>query len=405
MMSLPELPPISPLGEPPRSGWRRPALAGALVVVLAAFAGGSIAHFAWPNNSPSSVTPGSAGRDVFPSPSENGSAVTPSGSAAAASNSTDSIAAAVSPGLVDINVTTAEVGIGAGTGMVVTSNGEVITNNHVISGATRITATDVGNGKTYTARVVGYDKSQDIAVLMLEGASGLKTVPLGDSSAVRVGASVVTIGNAGGVGGTPSAAAGSVAALNQSITASDNSPSASERLQGLIEVNGQLEPGDSGGPLVDASGKVVGMDTAASSSLNFQSSSGNGFAIPINEVLSISRQIVAGTGSSTIHIGPNGGAFIGVLVVPVVQQGQLGGATPRAGAYVADALSGTPAARAGLSQGDTITSLGGRTVSSAASLTALMGKHHPGDHVRLGWLDTNGNAHTATLRLAAAPPA
>ena len=205
-MALPEHTPPSPIGEPPtpRRLWRRPLLAGLLVVALAAVAGGAVAHFVWPPNSASPSAFGGAAGD-FPFgrqvPSQNGSSnSSASGNAAAASGTTDSLAAQVDPGLVDINTTTADIGLGAGTGMVVTSNGEVITNNHVIEGATRITATDIGNGKTYQARVVGYDKSRDVAVLMLVGASGLKTVPLGDSSTLHVGASVVTVGNAGGVG-------------------------------------------------------------------------------------------------------------------------------------------------------------------------------------------------------------
>jgi len=420
-MALPEQTPPSAIGEPPPTPprlWRRPLLAGVVVVALAALAGGAVAHFAWPPNSSSPSAVGSAGggfpfRRAFPglTPSQSGSSNSaPSGNAAAASGTTDSLAAQVDPGLVDINTTTADIGLGAGTGMVVTSAGEVITNNHVIDGATRITATDIGNGKTYTARVVGYDKSRDVAVLMLVGASGLKTVPLGDSSTLHVGASVVTVGNAGGVGGTPSAAAGSVSALNQAITAADDGATSSERLTGLIEVNGQLQPGDSGGPLVDASGNVVGMDTAASATVGFQSSSGNsnGFAIPINEVLTVARQIVAGKAAGTVHIGPSAGAFLGVLIAPLSAGGLPRGFDSGPGAqgvFVEDTVPGGPADAAGLTQGDTITALNGRAVNSPSALTALMAKQRTGQSVRLSWLDGAGNAHTSTLRLAAAPPA
>ena len=144
------------------------------------------------------------------------------------------IAQGVNPGLVDINTTLSYQGEqAAGTGMVLTSNGEVLTNNHVIDGATSISVTDVGNGKTYTASVVGYDRSHDIAVIQLNNASGLQTVTLGDSSNVSVGQAVVAIGNAGGTGGTPSAVGGSITALNQSITASDSGDGTSETLSGL----------------------------------------------------------------------------------------------------------------------------------------------------------------------------
>ena len=180
--------------------------------------------------------------------------------------STSQIAARVSPGLVDVVSTLGDQNAeAAGTGMVLTSTGEVLTNNHVIDGATSISVTDIGNGKTYTATVVGYDKTKDIAVLQLQNASGLQTVNLGDSSTVTVGQNVVAIGNAEGKGGTPSVVTGSVTALNQSITASDEGSSDSEQLSGLIQTNAPIQPGDSGGPLVNSAGQVVGIDTAASS--------------------------------------------------------------------------------------------------------------------------------------------
>jgi S1-C subfamily serine protease len=299
--------------------------------------------------------------------------------------------------------------------MVVTSSGEVITNNHVISGATQISVYDIGNGRTYVAHVVGYDRSQDVAVIQLQNASGLSTVPLGNSSTLKVGASIVTIGNAGGVGGDPSVAGGSVSALDRSITAGDNYEAGdTERLKGVIEINGSLEPGDSGGPLVSA-GKVVGMDTAASSNFAFQSSSsGQGFAIPINEVLSIGRQIVAGQNSKLVHIGAT--ALIGVYVANATHcinqtTGVAGGGSGVAGALVCGVVQGTPAAATGLASSgvatpnryDTITRLGSATVTSASSLLSLMDTHHPGDQVVLTWVDPSGNSHTATISLTTGP--
>ena len=194
-------------------------------------------------------------------------------SASGSPSNTAAIAAEVDPGLVDINTTLkAENEEAAGTGQVLTSNGEVLTNNHVIEGATTISVTDIGNGKTYSATVVGYDRTEDVAVIQLKNASGLKTVSIGNSSDVAKGEGVVGIGNAGGVGGTPSVAGGSVTALGQSITASDAGDGTSEKLTNLIQTNCDIQPGDSGGPLVNASGKVVGMDTAASGT------SGGGFS-------------------------------------------------------------------------------------------------------------------------------
>ena len=250
---------------------------------------------------------------------------TPTGTATATSTtalSTSQIASRISPGLVDVTSTLGYAGAtAAGTGIVLTSNGEVLTNNHVINGATSVKVTDIGNGKTYQATVVGYDASHDIAVLQLTGASGLTTAATGNSSTVRVGDNVVGLGNAGGRGGAPSVAAGTVTALNQSITASDEGSSSSEQLSGLIETNADIQAGDSGGPLVNSHGQVIGVDTAASSGSQFGNGSGgssdpfggfgdNGssnsgqqtttqaFAITINTALSIANQIESGHASA-----------------------------------------------------------------------------------------------------------
>ena len=236
--------------------------------------------------------------------------------------SASQIASRVDPGLVDVVSTLGdEQATAAGTGIVLTSNGEVLTNNHVIDGATSIKVTDVGNGRTYTAKVVGYDATQDVAVIQLQNASGLTVASLGDSSTVQTGDNVVALGNAGGKGGTPSVAAGTVTALNQSITASDEGSGNSEQLTGLIETNADIQPGDSGGSLVNAYGQVIGMDTAASSGTQVQSQSSQtaeqAYAIPINEATSIARQIEAGTTSTNVHIGAT--AFLGVESQPASQ--------------------------------------------------------------------------------------
>ncbi|HEY5245038.1 MAG TPA: trypsin-like peptidase domain-containing protein, partial [Acidimicrobiales bacterium] len=200
----------------------------------------------------------------------------------------------------------------AGTGQVLTATGEILTNNHVIRGATTISVTDVGNGRTYSATVVGYDPSHDIAVLQLTGAAGLQTATLGDSSKATVGEGVIGIGNAGGSGGTPTSAGGSITALDQSIAAADRFAGAAEQLSGLIEVNAPVQSGDSGGPLVDGQGRVIGMDTAGSAGFVLSSTDNQAYAIPINEALATASQIEAGHSSVTIHVGPT--AFLGVTV-------------------------------------------------------------------------------------------
>ena len=349
----------------------------------------------------------------------------------------NAIASKVDPGLVDINTTLGyQQEQAAGTGIVLSSNGVILTNNHVIDGATSISVTDIGNNKTYTASVVGYDRTKDVAVLQLHNASGLQTATLGNSSNASVGQDVVGIGNAGGTGGTPSAVGGTVTALNQSITASDDGDGTSEQLTGLIETNADIQPGDSGGSLVNTSGDVIGMDTAASAGTSFQyngdSSGTQGFAIPIDTALSIARAIEAGSGSSTVHIGET--AFLGVEINAASSgsQGAQGGdgsgggfgggfgglfggnsgstgstgntGSSASGASVASTVTNGPAQEAGLAEGDVITSLGGKSIGSANDLTNAISIYHPGDKVSIGWTDGSGQTHTATVQLSSGPP-
>jgi S1-C subfamily serine protease len=308
----------------------------------------------------------------------------------------------VDPALVDIVSTDGYQGAAsAGTGIVLTSTGEVLTNNHVISGATSIKVTDVGNGRTYTAKVVGYDAGDDVAVLQLQGASGLTTASLGNSSTVRAGENVTALGNAGGKGGTPSVASGTVTALNQSITASDELSGSSEQLTGLIETNADIQPGDSGGALVNSYGQVIGINTAASSQFQFQGQTGQerAYAIPINQAMTIAHQIEKGTGSADVHIGAT--AFLGVAVSD--QSAGFGGSG--GGAVIAKVVSGSPADKAGLTAGDEITSVGGQQISSAKDVAHALVKYHPGDSVRVSWLDQTGQSHTGNVTLTTGPAA
>jgi S1-C subfamily serine protease len=321
---------------------------------------------------------------------------------------TAQITAQTDPGLVDVASTLGyEQAESFGTGLVLTSSGEVLTNNHVIEGATSITVTDIGNGQSYKAKVVGYDQTKDIAVLQLQGASGLKTVRLGDSSTAAVGQSVTAIGNAGGKGGTPSVVTGEITGLNASITASDEGSGTTEQLNGMINDNAPIQAGDSGGPLVNSAGQVIGIDTAASSATGFQfqsqqTSQTQAFAIPINEALSIANQIERGAASSTVHLGATG--FIGVEVLSA-SSAAADGIAKGSGAAVEAVLQGTPAANAGLSAGDVITSIDGRSVSSPTALQAAMERHHPGDRVTIGYTDQSGQSQSATITLANGPAA
>jgi S1-C subfamily serine protease len=398
--------------------------------------------------------------------------------------STSQIASRVDPALVDVVSTDGDQQAeSAGTGIVLSSNGVILTNNHVINGATSIKVTDIGNGKTYTAKIVGYDASHDVAVLQLQNASGLTVASLGNSSSVQTGDNVVALGNAGGKGGTPSVATGTVTALNQSITASDELSGAAEQLTGLIETNANIQPGDSGGSLVNVYGQVIGMDTAASGgsqgSGGSQSSSGSSqtaeqaFAIPINEAVSIANQIESGNASGGIHLGAT--AFLGVEIGSSGSssgsgsgsgsggiggsgngsgngfdpfggsgsgfggsgseidpfggigigssgsgfdpfggstgsgssgsQGSTGSQGTTSGVAISGALSGSPAANAGLGGGDTITSVGGQSVSSSQDIANVLVKYHPGQSISVSWVDSSGQSHTANVTLASGPAA
>ena len=336
------------------------------------------------------------------------------------------IASKVDPGLVDIVTNLGyQNGEAAGTGMVLTSSGEVLTNNHVIRGATQIKARDVGNGRTYTAKVVGYDETDDVAVIQLQGASGLQTVST-SSAGVSVGQKVVALGNAEGKGGTPSKAVGKVTGLGRTITASDEESATSEQLSGMIETNAPIQPGDSGGALVNQAGDIVGMNTAAStgaSTTSFQGQSSQqtqAFAIPISKAERIAGQIEAGHGSAKVHIGQT--AFLGVQIsTGSTGSGDFGGlgggsgfggsgfggsgSTGGNGALVAGTVSGSAAAQAGLTEGDEITSVAGHTVTSASGISSTLATYHPGDKISIGWTDQEGQSHTATVTLTNGPAA
>jgi S1-C subfamily serine protease len=405
------------------------AVAGAVVIALAAGAG--IGHAAWKNSNGSTSALGSSNANSthphtgssgnsggsFGSPFGNSGDSGSSGNtgntgASSGPSDVSAIADKVDPGLVDIDTTLGyQSEEAAGTGIVLTSNGEILTNNHVIDGATSISVTDVGNGHTYSASVVGYDRTSDIAVLQLHNASGLQTASIGNSSKVAVGEDVVGIGNAGGTGGTPSAAGGSVTALDQSITASDEGDGSSEQLTGLIETNADIQPGDSGGSLVNTSGQVLGIDTAASAGFSFQSSGQSGtqgYAIPINAALSLAQKIVDGDATSTIHIGAT--AFLGVKIEPSSSSGSGFGGTGNSGSgetsgvSIAQVVTSSPAQEAGLAEGDVITAVNGQTITSPTKLTNLLEPDHPGDSISLTWTDNSGASHTATIQLSSGPP-
>ncbi|NMO91330.1 S1C family serine protease [Actinomycetospora sp. TBRC 11914] len=319
-------------------------------------------------------------------------------------------------GVVDVD-TVLDYGTGeaAGTGIVLTAGGEILTNNHVVEGSTAIHVTDVTSGRTYTATVVGTDATDDVAVLALQGASGLTPATLASADAqgaVRAGTAVTAVGNAGGTGGTPSAAPGTVLALGQTITASDEtSASDSENLAGMIEVDAAVQSGDSGGPLY-ADGAVIGIDTAASASSGpgYRTAADEqaaapttGYAIPIGKALQIAQQITSGVDDGTVHQGYP--AFLGVQVASQAVEQTSEGAGAADGAPLTGVVSGSPAASAGLAAGDTVTAVDGQSTASADQLSSALAGHHVGDRVQVSWTDQAGTSHTATVTLAAGPAA
>jgi S1-C subfamily serine protease len=317
------------------------------------------------------------------------------------------IANKVDPGLVDITSTLAsENGTAEGTGMILTSNGLILTNNHVVEDAQTLSVRDVATNTTYVGTVVGYDLAEDVALIQLKGASGLTTIKTANSNKVSSGEKIVGIGNAGGLGGTPSFVAGSVVGLDQAITAGDETnPAGSEHLNGLIEVNAAIEPGDSGGPLVNDKGDVVGMDTAGSDlngGFGFapgNTSSDRGYAIPIDTALAIVASIRDDVAVSGVHIGAT--AFLGVEFDSATAAGTS--ANSSNGVTIAGTVAGTPANKAGLVAGDVITSIDGQSATSGSILQSILLAKKPGDTIHVDYLNLRGVAQTMSVVLASGP--
>jgi len=289
-------------------------------------------------------------------------------------------------GIVDIYTTLGyQNGVAAGTGMILSRSGEVLTNNHVIRGATKFKVVDVTSHRTYTATVVGYSVARDVAVLQLAHASGLKTIKLGPAVRVRVGMAVVARGNAQGRGGAPKAARGQVIALHRQILARDETGD-SEALTNLIATDAPVEPGDSGGPLEDSRNRAIGMVTAGSTT-----GAHRGFAIPIRQALLFARLIVNGNSSATVHVGPT--AFLGVVLTD-----------SSGGAKIQQVVPGNAAATAGLVAGDVITSIDGAAISSSADVRKSVLTLVPGKAVAIEWTDASGTAQAGSITPTSGPP-
>ena len=425
-----------PMPDPPPG--RRSPRGGRLLVYVAVAAlaagvgAGATVAFGGHSAAPAA---GVSSSDV-PGPHDNASG---SGASAAPLNP-ETVRKKVDPGLVDItsnlkfNSETAE-----GTGMIISASGLVLTNNHVIDGATSVRANLVTNsGPSFTAKVVGYDAADDVALLQLQGASGLTPVTFGNSSQVRLGTPVLALGNAEGHGGAKPTQ-GIINALDRSIQASDEGSNSTENLKHMLQTNAKIEQGDSGGALANNAGQVIGMITAANTSTpGTSSSSGSGgslgFAIPINSALAIARQIASGQACATVHIGLPG--FLGVQVAQsdssdphqqaadeaqTGRNGQTGAginscstggqragvpvhiAPIAAGALIVGVVCDSAANSAGMVPGDVITSVDKQPITTPGSLTTITGNSHPGYVVSVLWVSLNGIEHITKMKLDQGP--
>ncbi|HZJ25812.1 MAG TPA: trypsin-like peptidase domain-containing protein [Acidimicrobiia bacterium] len=313
----------------------------------------------------------------------------------------DAIAAAVSPAVVNIDVSLDGGAEGAGSGIVISESGRVLTNNHVIQGAENIRVEIGVTGEVYDAEVLGYDVTDDVALLQLENASRLDAAVVGDPSDVQVDDPVVAIGNAQGRFGVPTAVSGYVSDVSETIVAGGGSAEA-QTLREMIQVEADIVAGDSGGALVNASGEVIGINAAADVGRgrfpNGARTGGTGFAIPIDRAVEIAGQVDAGDESNGVYVGSRR-ALVGVGLE------RDGSPSSVSGAAVAEVQQDGAADNAGIEAGDVIVSIDGVAVDSGDALREVLRGLHPDDRVEIEWVDTLGDLARATVALGAGPPA
>jgi S1-C subfamily serine protease len=358
-----------------RKRWPIVLVAGLLALVLGAggfaFAARSIQGVPSPTTTSEPQT-----QPSVPSGSKNQQGSTTTG---------NTVAAAQSAGVVLIEAETGS-GIAAGTGMILTADGRVLTNYHVVAGSDKLSVTVADTGNTYTATVVGFDQAKDVAVLQLKDASGLTTVAVDDDQ-VSVGDTVAAVGNASG-GGELVKAAGSVTATDQSLTVSSDSPwGSSEDLSGLVETNARAVPGDSGGPMFDSENEVLGMTTAGSTRER------TSYAVPIATALAVVDQIKTGQDAGTVRVGPAG--YVGIKVADA-EQG-TGGKT------ITSVVAGSPADKAGVVAGSKLTKVGDTTIKATTNLASVIRALEPGEQVTIEWTTPSGTSKSATVTLGSSP--
>jgi S1-C subfamily serine protease len=431
--------PMPPM--PPRPPRRRIGALSYLLVALAAGAlgaGSVVALYHPASNNTSVASPQPSSGALTPAPLPSSAVPMPSPSSPSISASEQAIVNKVAPGLVIINTTLQyNSESAAATGMVINPDGLVLTNNHVIEDSTSITAR-TANGHQYHAKVVGYDVTGDIALIQLQGASGLKTVPIGQSSSLKTGDSVVGMGNAEGQNAIVPVT-GQVTALNQTITAGDQGGSVTqETLHNMIQTNADIVSGDSGGPLANSAGQVIGMDTAGNDGGFAVQQDSSGYAIPIGNALAVVSQITQNQASSTVTIGYP--PFVGIYIGqgsnsdPQAQAEQqnsgngFGGfngngngnqncytsdrnlvappsiANVASGTLIVGTICGGPAMAAGMTAGSVITAVNGQAIGGPDSLTGMVSKFKPGTTIKVTWVSPSGQRSTSSIKLTAGPP-
>ncbi len=413
-----------PVSSPEHKIYKRLLISTLSVAILAGGLGAGLG-FAFGSQG---IPKGSSGA-VASGPIGSNSASTPTTSlapqASSSTNLVQKVANEVEPAVVDINTVVESENPGseqaAGTGMIISHNGLIMTNNHVINQATQISVTIKGYPGSYPATVVGEDPTDDVALLKVKGFSNLPTVTFANSSRVTLGEGVIAIGNALGQGGTPTVVTGEVSALGRKINATDQLSSVTETLYNMIQTTAPIEPGDSGGPLVNTAGQVIGMDTAAYNS-GVGSGSTQGYAIPVNRALRIVTDIKNGNATGGIVIGE--AAFIGIFYTPPQASvpsspfgglfGNLGGigssgssgssSSPQPqGVQISQLAQNGAAQKAGLQPGDIITAVNGVATPTGTALHDEVAKFKPGDTISVTYISTTGAKNTVSLTLGGLP--
>jgi S1-C subfamily serine protease len=313
-----------------------------------------------PSPSPSSAAPGGAGAGASAAPLAGGAL------------DVKGILAKVEPSVVDI-VSQSRRETGEGTGIIISPDGYILTNAHVVSGAGKVTVSTAASSKALPATVVGADDGHDVALLKVDGGGALPAAELGRSADVKVGDDVVAIGNALGLRGDPTVTRGIVSALNRTV----------DNLTGMIQTDAAINPGNSGGPLVNSAGQVIGINTAVAA----DGAQNIGFAIPIDKAKALADRLKSGQ-------GPAPTAFLGVSTTDT--------SDGSGGAQVVDVTSGGPAQKAGIAAGDLIVTVDGKPVSTADALSGLIQAHQPGDTVQVV-VERNGASRTVTVTLGTKP--